>query len=50
MSLKVVPRCVVQSGPYPKPLGPEDHVESLYAIAAQAGGLGGGAGSTVPLK
>ena len=25
MSLRSVPRCAVQSGPYPKPLGPEDH-------------------------
>src|SRR6267142_2083631 len=51
MSGSTVPTCAMQpSGPYPKPLGPESQPESSNPIVAHVGGLGGGAGSTVPLK
>ena len=51
MSAKVVATCDMHgSRPYPNPLGPESQRESSNAIAAHSGGLGGGAGSAVPLK
>jgi len=41
---------MLPSGPYPNPLGPDSHSESSKPIVAHVAGLGGGAGSAVPLK